>query len=483
MVKKLFKKISNLQAPVKASIWFTLCAFLQKGVSMLTTPLFTRIMTESEYGSFSVYSSWFSIIQIIVTLNLAAGVYTKGLIKNEDDQDRFSSSMLGLSSTCILIWTIIYGLLHNTINDLIGFSTMIMIAMFVEIWATAAYQFWANRERATYRYKKLVGLTLLYVLMRPLCGLICVICVDIPHQMEARVISSAIVSLLLFSVLYVSINRKGKQFYNKAYWVYALKFNLPLIPHYLSQIILGQSDRLMINSICGSAFAAYYSVAYTLAMVMQMLNSSISATMNPWIYRSIKTGNTQKIGSVSYAILGILAFANIILVLTAPEFLTILAPASYQEALNVVPPVVISSFFMFMYNLFATFEFYYEKTGFLTLITFIGAGMNVLLNSICIPVFGFTAAGYTTLLCYLLITVGHYWVMRIICKQKMAGEKVYSIKLIAIIGFIMMSVIFGSMLIYHQPVLRYGILVCMLVIVCVNRKRIIGVLHIFEDGK
>ena len=126
MVHKLLARYRSLQAPVKASMWFLICGFLQKGISMLTTPIFTRIMTDAQYGRFSVYNSWLGIVQIIVSLNLAAGVYTRGLVKNEADQDRFSSAMLGLSTTCILIWTAIYAIFHRKINDLLDMSTMLM---------------------------------------------------------------------------------------------------------------------------------------------------------------------------------------------------------------------------------------------------------------------------------------------------------------------------------------------------------------------
>ena len=58
---------------------------------------------------------------------------------------------------------------------------------------------------------------------------------------------------------------KGKKCFNKEYWRYALSFNLPLVPYYLSQIIFNQSDRLMINSMTGKGEAAMYGVAYQLA--------------------------------------------------------------------------------------------------------------------------------------------------------------------------------------------------------------------------
>lgn len=476
MFQRAIKQYKNLQAPVKASIWFLICGFLQKGISMLTTPVFTRIMTDAEYGRFTVYNSWLGIVQIVASLNLAAGVYTRGLVKNEHDQDRFSSSMLGLSTTCILLSSVVYAVFHSQINGLLGMSTLLMSAMLLETWAHAAYQFWSNRERVHYRYKKLVVLTLVYVLLRPILGIILVMQADAAQQVEARVLATVGVNLALFTGLYISITGKGKHFFDKKYWSYALKFNIPLVPHYLSQIVLNQSDRLMINGICGPQETAYYSVAYTIAMVLQILNNSISGTMNPWIYKTIKKGDLDKIGPVSYAVMLMIGLLNVAIVLVAPEILKILAPASYQSALWAIPPVTVSVYFMFLYNLFATFEFYFEKTGYVAATTMVVAVLNVVLNAWLIPVFGFVAAGYTTLFCYLMYSLGHYLMMKKICAKYIAGCRIYDGKMIAAIGIGLMSAAAACMLLYQTMLIRYGVLLGLCVVIVVKRRVFMDVL-------
>lgn len=481
MLSKLRNTYQNLQAPVKASLWFLICGFLQKGVSMLTTPIFTRIMTDAEYGRFSTYNSWLGILQIVISLNLAAGVYTRGLVKNEEDQDRFSSSMLGLSTTCILFWCIVYGVFHSQINHWLGLNTVLMVAMLCEIWSHAAYQFWSNRERVNYRYKKLVVLTLTYVVLRPLLSIVCIFQVDQQYQVEARVLATVLVNLVLFSFLYFAITKKGKQFFSGKYWLYALKFNLPLLPHYLSQVVLGQSDRLMINKICGPVETAYYSVAYTMAMVLQILNNSVSATMNPWIYKSIKNGQTHKIGKVSYSVLGLIALLNLAVILAAPELLRILAPDNYMSAVWVVPPVTVSVYFMFLYNLFATFEYYFEKTYYVTVATVIGAVLNVVLNAIFIPKFGFVAAGYTTLICYILYALAHYCFMKKVLKNYMNGEKIYDARIILAIGLALLLGAAVIMLLYTMPVIRYGLLAVLLAGMLWKRKALVSLIQMLRS--
>lgn len=483
MLSKLRSYYDRLSPPVKASLWFLICGFLQKGISLLTTPVFTRVMTDGEYGRFQVYNSWLGIVQIIVSLNLAAGVYTRGLVKNEEDQDRFSSSMLGLSTTCVLLWCVIYALFHKTINQLLDLSTGLMIAMLAEVWAHAAYQFWSNRERVNYRYKKLVALTLAYVILRPLLGVFWVMRVDEGHQVEARVFTTVLVNVVLFTGLYVSLTRKGRQFYNRKYWAYALKFNIPLVPHYLSQIVLNQSDRLMINKYCGAAETAYYSVAYTMAMVLQILNTSISGTMNPWIYKSIRDGKAKQIGPVSYMVLLLIAALNLAVVLAAPELLRLLGPERYQAAVWVVPPVTVSVYFMFLYNLFATFEYYFEKTHYVAAATVGGAVLNVVLNAVFIPKFGFVAAGYTTLACYILYAFAHYFFMKKVCMEYMPDTEIYDVRIILGLGLGLVICAFGAMALYEHFWIRCSLLLVFCAGAVWKRKALLGLLKTLKRKK
>ena len=43
-------KYRSLSVQAKAALWFTICSFLQKGISFITVPIFTRLMSTEEYG-------------------------------------------------------------------------------------------------------------------------------------------------------------------------------------------------------------------------------------------------------------------------------------------------------------------------------------------------------------------------------------------------------------------------------------------------
>ena len=59
-----------------------------------------------------------------------------------------------------------------------------------------------------------------------------------------------------------------------------------------------------------------------------------------------------------------------------------------------------------------------NKQKYITIATFTGALVNIITNYIFIQKFGYIAAGYTTLVCYMIYAVLHFLFMEKICKRK-----------------------------------------------------------------
>ena len=160
---------------------------------------------------------------------------------------------------------------------------------------------------------------------------------------------------------YIYICARGKKFYVNEYWKYALAFNLPLIPHYLSQMLLIQSDRIMIDRLVGSGPAAIYSVAYNVSLIMSLVTNSLVATYIPSLYSDLKNKNIKDIQDRSLTLNVIVAVLTIVAMLFGPELIKIFATEEYYQAIWIIPPVAMSVFFNSIYSVFVNIEFYYEK--------------------------------------------------------------------------------------------------------------------------
>ena len=469
---KFVVKYQGLPPQVKASFWFLVCMVLQKGISVITTPIFTRLLGPTNYGEFGLYNSWESIITVFVTLKLTAGVYTQGLVKFEREREEFSVAMQGLSSFIIACYFVVYLLFMNYFNNLFSLNTYEMIAMFVIMWSDAVFSFWLCEQRVDYKYKYLVIVTLVVSVIKPVAGIFAV--THFEDQVTARVVSLAIVSAIFYTPFLFGKIKLKKPFFNKRIWKYALMFNLPLIPHYLSQTVLSKADTIMIGKMIGADKAGIYNLSYSLAMLLLIINSAMMQTMTPWMYKKMRDRRIQDIKGVAYISLMAIACLNLFLIVFAPEIIKIFAPPAFYEAIWVIPPIAMSGVFIFSYDLFASYEFYYEKTIFVMIASIVGAVLNVGLNFIFIPKFGYVAAGYTTLICYVFYAIGHYLFMNRICRYEFDGAKPYNFKMLLLIYAVFLGIGFGIMFTYEHFILRMCIVAALLAVLYFNRKKIMG---------
>ena len=472
MIQKYWQKYVNLSEPVKMSIWFLICSFFQKGIAMLTTPIFTRVMTEYEFGRYSIYNSWLFFFMALISLNIAGGYYMRGLVVNEDDRDVLTSSMLGLTATMCGISLVVYYIFSNVLNQITELNTFLFSIMVLQIFLSNTYYIWMNKQRVDYNYKPIVKITLLVTLLNPIVSVFAVLNADACLQVEARVLASVIIEIVLYSYLIAFLIKKGRKLYKRKYWQEAILFSLPLVPHYLSKIVLSQADRVMIGSYCGLEEVGYYSVAYSIAVIILIFNQAVSSSLDPWLYKSIKEKSFSSISDISIKILILMSLLNLSVIAFAPEVLKIFAPANFYTAVWVIPPITASVFFMFMYDLFTAFQYYYAKTKWIMLASLVGALLNIVLNSLFIPLFGFIAAGYTTLICYILFGMAHYFFMCKVCDKYLEGIRPYDIKKIICIGALVVAFAMMMILLYPYMLIRYALIFAIILLLYKKRKEI-----------
>lgn len=455
--------MDNKNQALKSGFWFAICNIVQKSVMIVTVPIFTRMMTPGEYGLTAVYQSWSSILSIIVTLSLSLGVFNNGMLHYKDDRDRYISSMQGLSTVSAIFFLIAVFLFRSSIAMMMGLPEQVVVLMFISFIFQPSFEYWSARSRYEYRYKGLLVATISYSVISIIIPVVAVL--NGNGNLGTVKIQANLMTVIAFSlVFYIYIYFKGKHFYVKEYWKYAFWFNLPLLPNYLSNIILGQSDRIMIGSYCGEEAAGIYSVACYLQTGVTVIIGAVNSAFVPWLYERLESqsyGTIQKRVEQLLAMLGFLTFG---IVSCAPELIKIMAPEKYYEAVWAVPPVVVGTYLTVIYTFCANVEIYYEKRMFMSCATMIAAGMNVLLNYLLIPVFGYIACAYTTVFCYLVYGIAHYEFM---CKIRTASGRVrdlhiYDMHRNIVIYAVIIMLSTGQMLLYQTIVWRYALLICFL---------------------
>lgn len=474
MFNKILEKYKGMSLPVKAALWYTICNFLNKGIALLTMPIFTRLLTEEQYGIYSIYQSWTNILIIFSSLNIFMSSYIKGLIKYKDDQENFTTSQIGL----ILMITMLIGTICffniNLVEKILNIPKLLIFGMFIELLSMPILELWLARERFDYKYKSIIFVTIGLNILSILVSIITIVLTN--YKIEAKVFSNAFIRFIFIMPLFYFFIKKSKKFFDWNYWKYALVFNLPLIPHYLSNFVLTQSDRIMIGRYVGNSEAAFYSIAYTISTVLVLLITATNNALTPYIYKSLEKKEIEGIKKNTNQIIIIMAVLVLIVMIFAPEIIYVFAGKNYMDAIYVIPPITASVFFIYIYSLFSNVEYYYQRTFLIAMATSICAVLNIVLNYFFINKFGYYAAGYTTLICYLFLSLFHFCAYKIVLRKEMPNVKnLYDIKLIVSISIFILVYMFFMLLTYRYILLKYLLFIVIVIFAILFRKVIINV--------
>ncbi|MBR3764383.1 MAG: oligosaccharide flippase family protein [Clostridia bacterium] len=472
VIRAAMHKFRDASPAVKASMAYMVCTFLQKGVSLLTTPIFTRLLTTEQYGYYSVYNSWLAVIKIFSTLMLAGTVYMQAVVKFQEDRDRMTGAVAGLGTMTTLTVTLIYLLFREQINALLDVDTLIMTCILITAWEELLLDLWAVQQRVDYAWKRLVALTLAVTVLKPALGILSVLATEV-FKAEARIVSAVAVDVVAYSGFFVLFIRRGKTLFDRRYWKYFLAFSIPLLPHFLTRIVLNHSDTLMIKALCGESAAGIYNLAHSLAWMLTLVTNALLNTINPWIFQRIRERTFDKIGGAVYLTSALVAGAGLCLTCVAPEAVRIFAPAEYHGAVWLIPPLVASVFFTYLYSLFSDFEYYYEAKANILLASVIGGVLNIALNYVFIGRYGYVAAGWTTMACFVFLACAHFAAMRRILRKREGAVTAIALRPVLLItaAFLLLSAL--CMLTYDLPVLRYAVLLAAAAVLLWQRKRIL----------
>ncbi len=388
-----------------ATIYFSGTILIQ-GLGIISLPVMTYFLTAEEYGIANVYLSYTLIASIIFSLNLEWSI-SRYFLEPDADKKGFLATIFttvtiffSISSLFVSYYRIELGQALNLNPSLIAW--LMLYAYTNMVWYI--YMFIRVVE------KKSREMTLLQVIIQygkfaaAVIGIIYLSRVGGKLYM-GKIIGefaiNALAALVLLFMLRTYFNFKNMRW---GYLRYALIYSLPLVPYAMGGQILISFDQWYINVELGHEKAGLYSFAYKIGLLMFGL---ITAFQNASIVQYTKwmdEGKYDKISDQVFSIHKLTVLAGLCLILFSVDLGTLLsAKASFREALVIVPIIVIANIMYGIAMLYARVFNYKKINLYLTIIFITGAIVNVYLNMIFIPHYGYEAAAYTTLFSYTLM--------------------------------------------------------------------------------
>ena len=415
----------GLRVPAKASLWYIISGAVAKGVGALGTPLFTRLLTPEEYGLYPLFNTWLAVLSVIVTLELTGSVIYKGLIRFERRKDEFISATLGLISLIFAVVCILNFAFGAKIREITGLSSTVSWLLLLQIYINATLSLYTAKARYEYKYK---GVALLNILISVASLLISVLIIKLFNiNAEARIIGMLIVTFSISAPIFFSILKKSKRFFSFEIWKYLLRFNLPLLPHFLSMSVILRVGEITIGRALGQTELGKYSVALSLGLSLSVITGGILSALSPWLMRKIKSQSYGEIRSLLHLVTYTLCIMTLAALTVYPEVLAILTPEEYHDALGAIYPLALSVIPVFLSNAVMSGEMYFEKSAISALPSIMTAVITALSSFLLIPRTTYTVSGVITLASYTTLALLNGKVF-----ERLSGKMPYSPKRIVL---------------------------------------------------
>lgn len=474
ILKEIQQRMSNLKLESKTAIWYTASNVAQKGVSLLLVPIYIRIMSTQEYGIYTYYHTLIPFLMIICTFNATGPAIYKGLNTFAGFEEKFISNVLGfitfLSAVVFLIFFLGYSLVGKLFGELMGINMYLGCMCVLEVWATYATSVWRCKKRYEYKYKPVVAVNLILSVGTLLFGLLVIMFV----QDKLYGVITARLVLMFFLAFYCSFDilKSSRSFFDFNIWKYILQQCVPLLTNLIALRVIQKADQRVVLEYEGASFVAIYGLGLSIMSLMYVFTDAFDNTLSPMVTHSLASKKFKDINTQSFAFISILCFAAMMLCAFSPEIIRIIGTNEYYSAAYCVMPLVLGVVLEFVTNLLIYSMVFYEKKSEITFLSVFVALMNIILNMIFVPKFGFIAASYTTLTSY----IGYYTIALIFYYRIKRDEKINLFALKKIM-FLVMGLFFIcsiEVLLYNYFVLRIlltGMLAGLIIIYVVKKYR------------
>lgn len=385
---------------------------LLQGITFLTLPIFTRLLGTSQYGIFSLFSSWVSILTCFMGFSIASSLGT-GMYEFKEDYSKFRNSNLLLSTIISVIQVTFIIMFKDFIAKILGLNYWIII--FIAISAFGHYILMYCQSALTYEKRAITNfiISLIYSSLSVILSLILILNFQEDQRFFGRILGVTISYVISSIIIWIILFKEKPTKMIKKYSKFGLAVGFPIIFHSLSLNILIQSDRVMMQAFNISVSnIGIYSTYYSLCTVLTIIASSLNSSWSPFYFDDLNGKKWDKLEKKSKNYIELFTILCIGFLLLSREVSYIIADKTYWSGINVIPLLVISSYFIFMYQFPVNYEFFHKKTKIIALGTILAAIINIILNILLIPKIGMYGAAIATAISYLLLFIVHFLIVR-----------------------------------------------------------------------
>lgn len=431
-----------------------LSTVLLRGISLFTAPLFSRMLGTNGYGVVSVYNIWVSVTAIAFTLQTYGTLVNARVEYPEEQQKKYQSAVMSLSLLVFLLCSAVTIAFLPQVSGLLKLHWGLVLLILVQSFGSYCVNF--LNSKFTYEFKADKNMYVSVGIALATLVLSVILIQSLPQQINyyGRILALALVYGCMGVGICIYVLNQGRTFYNREYWTLALTLALPVVFYSLSDLLLGQCDRVMLQWMMTESMVGQYSLAYNFGGIMFTIFGALNNSWTPFFFEDMKQGRRTQMRSQAKNFLEVFTVLSTGFILLAPEVYHVFASREFWDGTVLIPIFVSSYYLNFLCTFPVNFEYYYKKTKMVAVVTVATSLLNIGLNYILIQWMGVAGAALATAVSHGVQLLSHYLYVRYILKQ---GEYPFGIRIWAKYAIAYFAVVVLVFLTPEGGVLRWGI--------------------------
>ena len=409
---------------------YGLSTILARVVNFMLVPLYTAILSRSDYGVVTEFLSYIAVLQVVLALGLETGCFRYASKEGKEPNKVFSNAF-GLVFVVCALFFVCVSLFSGNISSALGYSGHGNIIWYVGLilWIDSITAIVFAKLRfehkalkfATIKTVKILcelGVNLLLYLVFPafaashpdtwLLNFISPTA-DYSYAIFA-ILVSCIVCLAMLAVDIFRLKVKIDKQLSKAFLLYSLPLMIAGLPGVLNDFL----DRILMRWLDADpemwrANLGVYQAGVKIAVIMSLFVQMFRYAAEPFFFQREKDkGNKELYAKVMSYFVAFCMFGFLVVTLYIDEIGLILG-RDFREGLSITPIMLMAYVLLGMQFNISMWYKLSGKTNYALWITLSGLAVTIIINVLFMPRFSYYAAAWGHVASYLVMMALSLW--------------------------------------------------------------------------
>lgn len=456
---------SGMKSLAKDTAIYGLSSIIGRFFNWLLVPLHTYIFTDTiEYGKVSYIYGYTALFMVLLTYGMETGFFRFMNKKGENPDKVYATSLISLGTTSLLFILLCFSFI-NPISSWMEYTEhkehiwMMAIVVALDAFMTIPFAYLRYQKRPI-RFATLklvfIGVNIFFnVLFLVVCPWIYKNYPDFainkfyhPDIGIGYIFLANLLATLVVLLLLIPTAMKGLKFqFDNKLIKQMLKYSFPLLILGLAGVINQTVAQLTYPFLFDNPDEAFsqlgiYNACLKITVIITMFTQAFRYAYEPFFFSKDKEDGSTKAYADAMKFFVIFALLVFLAVVFYLDILKYIVSKNYTAGTVIVPIAMMGEIFFGMYFNLSVWYKLTDKTKYGAYFSVFGCFIQVAINIIFVPVYGYIASAWATFICNLIIMTISYFI----------GQKYYPIKydLKNIFLYFVLAVVFYIAAMYPQ---------------------------------